>query len=86
MNWTVGFVLAVGLVLPVGLGLGLGAYRAAQSPTFMAGAAALLLKAVVPILAEFAAKRNAPEIEARMKDVSHRAGEWDNFNKRERER
>lgn len=86
MNWTVGLILAIGVVLPVGLGLGLGAYRAAQSPAFMAGAAALLLKTVLPILGEFVAKRNTPEVEKRMQQVNRRAGEWDNFRKRERER
>lgn len=86
MNWTVGLILAIGIVLPVGLGLGLGAYRAAQSPRVMAEAAALLLAAITPILKQFIATRNAPEVEARMRQIERRGGEWDNFRKRERER
>lgn len=86
MNWTIGFILAVGVILPVGLGLGLGAYRAVQSPKVLAEAGALLFKTLYPILKEFATKRNSPEVEARMREVARRAGEWDNFRKRERER
>lgn len=86
MNATLGFILAVGILLPVGLGLALGAYRAVQSPAFLAEAGALLLKTLMPILAEYAAKRNTPEVEAQMHKVTRRAGEWDNFRKRERER
>lgn len=86
MNWTVGFILALGVVLPIGLGLGLGAYRAAQSPAVMAEAGALLFKTLMPILKEYAGKRNSLPIEDKMHEVGRRAGEWDNFRKRERER
>lgn len=85
MNWTVGFILAIGILLPIGLGLGLGAYRAAQNPLVLAEAAALALKSLLPLLKELA-KRNDPETEKRMQEVIRRAGEWDNFRKRERGR
>lgn len=84
MNWTIGLILAIGVVLPVGLGLGLGAYRAAQSPKVMAEAAALLVAAVMPIISKYVTKRSSPEIEESMRKVWRRAGEWDNFRKRER--
>lgn len=84
MNWTVGLILCVGILLPVGIGAGLGAYRAVQSPAVLAGLAGLLVKTLLPILKEFALKRNSPEIEKRMQEVIRRGGQWDNFSKRER--
>ena len=86
MNWTIGLILAIGIVLPVGLGLGLGAYRAVQSPVVLGEAAALIVRAVLPILKELVGKRNSPEIEARIHEVIRRAGEWDNFRKKQRDR
>jgi hypothetical protein len=83
MNWAVGLVLAFGIILPVGIGLGLGAYRAIQSPAFVGEAASILFKAFFPILKEFVGRRNSPEIEKRMHEVIRRGGKWDNFRKRE---
>lgn len=82
MNAAVGFIFALGLVLPIGLGLALGAYRAAQSPKVMAEAAALVFKAAAPILKEIVLKRNTPEVERLMHACIRRAGRWDNFRKR----
>lgn len=82
MNWSVGFILAFGIVLPVGIGLGLGAYRAAQSPKVMAEAAALMVRSVMPLLSELVLKRNTPEVEQRMRECYRRGGRWDNFKKR----
>lgn len=86
MNWAVGFILAIGILLPVGIGLGLGAYRMVQNPVALAEASALIAKAVFPIFAAYVKKPNAPDVEAKMHEVGRRAGEWDNFAKRERDR
>lgn len=57
-------------------------YWAFQSPTFVAGLSALAAGAVWKAVAPAVAKRNSPEIEARMRDCVRRGGEWDNFRKR----
>lgn len=82
MDWSVGFILAVGIVLPVGIGLGLGAYRAAQSPKVMAEAAALIFRSALPILSELVLKRNTPAVERQMQECHRRGMRWDNFKKR----
>ncbi len=84
MNWAIGFIIVLGLVVPMGIGLGLGAYRAVQSPAFVGEAGALIVKALFPIIKEIIARPNSPEIEAKMHEVIRRGGQWDNFRKRER--
>jgi hypothetical protein len=84
MNWAIGLILVLGFVLPIGIGLGLGAYRAIQSPAFVGGAATILFNAFIPILKEFVGGRNTPEIEKKMNEVIRRGGQWDNFHKKER--
>lgn len=84
MSWTLGFILSIGVLLPVGLGLGLGAYAVAQNPVVLAEAVVLAFKSLLPLLKELA-KPNDFATEARMHEVVRRGGEWDNFRKRERE-
>lgn len=84
MNWAVGLILAFGIIFPIGIGLGLGAYRAIQSPAFVGEAASILFKAFLPVLKDFVGRRNSPEIEKRMNEVTRRGGVWDNLRKRER--
>lgn len=73
-GWLIGAVL---------LGVsGLSVYYAFQSPTFVAGLAALAAGAAWKAIAPVVAKRNSPDVEARMHDCIRRGGEWDNFRKR----
>jgi hypothetical protein len=82
MDWALGFILAVALLLPVGVGLGLGAYRAVQNPSFLGSVAAAALSAAGPILKELVLRRNPPDVERRMQECFRKGGRWDNFKKR----
>jgi hypothetical protein len=82
MNGLLIAILGLGVVLPLGAGFAIGAYRAAQNPAFYGEAAAIFGRAFLPLLLDFL-KRNDPETEKRMNEVLRRGGQWDNARKRE---
>jgi hypothetical protein len=81
MTW-----LEIALLVCALAGLTAGAFLVAQRPSFWFGIGAAMFKAGLPVLAKYVAKRNPPEIEAKMHECVRRGGTWDNFNKKCRDR
>ncbi len=61
-------------------------WQALRSPTVLAGLSAIAARAAANAIVTKVAKRNPPEIEAKMHECVRRGGEWDNFNKKCRDR
>lgn len=70
------------LIVCMGIGLLAGGYSLARSPSAYFDFAAELIRRITPILA----KPEDPEVQKKRIEVQRRGGEWDHFNKRERER
>lgn len=83
MNGLLLFIIGVGVVLPVGAGFALGAYRAAQTPGFYAGAIRLGIEATFPIFKKLFTKMTPDEREAWQRAM-RQAEEWDHLNRRVR--
>lgn len=81
MNWIDAALLGVVLI-----GVACGVFMVARSPTFWADVGAALFAAALPHIRDYIIKRNAPVIEERMHQATRRAQEWDNFNKRPRDK
>lgn len=77
MNW-----LLIAVVAAILCGTTAGAILVVRNPAFWAGLITEMMKAAIP----FIGKRNTPEIEAMMQECYRRGGEWDNFNKRCRQK
>ena len=61
-------------------------WRALQSPAVLAGLGAIAAREAGKAIVKKIKDRNPPEIEAKMHDCVRRGGEWDNFNKKCRDR
>lgn len=81
MNWIDAALLAVVLI-----GVASGVFMVARSPTFWAEVGTAAFAAILPTLKEYIARRNSPEVEAKMHQASRSAQEWDNFNKRPKDK
>lgn len=53
-----------------------------QRPTFWIGAIIAVFLRAWPTIKAYILRRNPPDIEAKMQECIRRGGEWDNFNKR----
>lgn len=81
MNWIDAVLLCVVLI-----GVACGVFMVARSPTFWADVGMAVFAAVLPSLKDYIARRNSPKVEADMHQATRRAQEWDNFNKRPRDK
>lgn len=81
MTW-IDAVLLVGIIA----GVACGVFLVARSPTFWASVGAIIVANALPIIRDYILKRNPPKVEEKMHDATRRAQEWDNFNKRPRDR
>lgn len=77
MDWLT-ILLAAGLVLGVAAGTTL----VLRSPAWWVGMGHEIVKAVMPAIITYMAKRNPPEVEKAMQDCLRRGGRWDNWRKR----
>ena len=62
--------------------LGVGAYFVARSPAFWIGLGKQIFALALPDILEYLKTRNTPEVEAEMAKCVRMGGEWDNFNKK----
>lgn len=74
--------LLIGLLILLALGVAAGGFLAARNPVFWISLGKAAFAAILPRLVEIAARRNSPEVEAKMHECIRRGGEWDNFRKR----
>ena len=81
MTWQEAVAAAVVL-----LGLGAGAFLVAQRPAFWVEFGRRVFVAFLPLAARFITKRMPAETEAEFRQTVRRAGEWDPFRKKERDR
>ncbi|CAB5155669.1 hypothetical protein UFOVP149_22 [uncultured Caudovirales phage] len=81
MNW-----IDAALLVAVLIGVGCGVFMVARSPTFWADVGVAVFAALLPTLKDYIARRNSPEVEAKMHQAARRAQEWDNFNKRPKDK
>lgn len=61
-------------------------WTAFKNPVFVAGLATVILNSVAEAILPTLSKRMTPEQEKAFQDCLKRGGEWDNFNKRCRQR
>lgn len=74
--------LVIGLLVLLSVSVAAGGFLAARNPAFWYGLVSAALSAALPKIAEYVARRNTPDIEAKMQECIRRGGEWDNFRKR----
>lgn len=63
-----------------------GAFLLFRSPSVYLAFFAEAARRVSPIIVAYVLKRNTPKVEEKMKQATRRAEEWDNFNKRPRDK
>ena len=66
--------------------LGVGAYFVARSPSFWIGLGKQIIALALPDILEYLKARNTPEDEGKMAKCVRMGGEWDNFNKKCRDK
>jgi hypothetical protein len=81
MHW-IDALLLVGIIA----GVACGVFLVARSPTFWAAVGATILADAFPYIRDYVGKRNSPKVEEKMHDAVRRAQEWDNFNKRPKDK
>jgi hypothetical protein len=81
MNWIDAALLTVVLI-----GVACGVFMVARSPTFWANVGTAMFAAALPHIRDYITKRNTPKVEERMHQATRRAQEWDNFNKRPKDK
>jgi hypothetical protein len=81
MNWVDAVLLGAAV-----LGLFLGGILVMRHPSIWLAIGSAIFTAMIPKLKEYIAKRNSPEVEAKMHQATRRAHEWDNFNKRPKDK
>lgn len=85
MSWAETISLVVVLTAAF-VGLAAAMFLVGQRPAFWVGAIVEIARRAWPSIREYLLRRNTPEIEAKMAECIRRGGEWDNFNKRCRDK
>lgn len=75
-----------GAVLALFVCLGVATYFVARSPSFWIGLVKQVFALAVPDILEYLKARNTPDVEKEMQSCVRRGGEWDNFNKKCRDK
>lgn len=77
MNW-----IEIAAIAALLLGIGAGGVLVAQRPSFWFGLGTVMLRAGMPHLIEYIAKRMPPEEEEAWRKCQLRGGKWDHRRKR----
>ncbi|MEI6535792.1 MAG: hypothetical protein WCN98_10660 [Verrucomicrobiaceae bacterium] len=75
-----------GAVLALFVCLGVATYFVARSPSFWIGLVKQVFALAVPDILEYLKARNTPDVEKEMQACVRRGGDWDNFNKKCRDK
>jgi hypothetical protein len=75
-----------GAVLALFVCLGVATYFVARSPTFWIGLVKQVFALAVPDILEYFKARNTPAVEEEMRACIRRGDDWDNFNKKCRDK
>ena len=81
MNW-----IDAALFIGVLIGVVLLVILVARSPTFWASVFVAILADAFPYIKDYVERRNTPKVEEEMHEATRRAQEWDNFNKRPKDK
>lgn len=78
--------LPILIAVVVAVGFGLGAYSIARTPSFYVQLGTELWPIIKGVVVAYFVPRNTPKVEEKMHQATRRAQEWDNFNKRPRDK
>lgn len=79
-------IVVSALVVSVLIGVGAAAFLVMRSPTFWLDMGQQLAQRLAPEILKYLSKPLSPEDQKKLEQSIRRAEEWDNFNKRPRDR